>query len=130
MDIETQNKNTWSEMLIQQAAIPKPEDRVYTIVLGDGTKLENLKLNGTCFVSKQPISKEMFTGKLNNVEITGEGGLQMIQEGIQPHMKLIYFRYDETMQEYLFDLRTISEQDWKLQELFSNVDYLLMVTDA
>ncbi len=130
MDTQPKYTDNWSEMLMQQAAMPKPEDRVYTITLGDGTKLENLKLNGTCFVSKQPITKEMFTGKLNNVEITGEGGLQTISEGLQAHMKLIYFRYEETTQEYLFDLRTISEQDWKLQEMFSNVDYLLMMNDA
>ena len=36
------------------------EDKTYSITLADGTVIDDLKLNGNNFISKSPITKEIF----------------------------------------------------------------------
>lgn len=43
---------------------------MYTMTLLDGTKLENLKLNGNNWITSQVISEDTFSGKLNKVSVT------------------------------------------------------------
>ena len=50
-------------------------DKTYTVTLSDGTKLENLTLNGNNFISSVAITEGQFDGKLKSVVITdSEGG--------------------------------------------------------
>ena len=47
---------------------------MYAIKFGDGTKLENLGLNGNNFISQEELTEEFFTPeKLAHVEITSDG---------------------------------------------------------
>lgn len=43
---------------------------MYTIVLADGTRIENLELNGNNFISKRIIDDSTFDGNLSTVTIT------------------------------------------------------------
>lgn len=43
---------------------------MYTIILSDGTRLENLKLNGNNFISDEIIDDAVFDGNLSKVVVT------------------------------------------------------------
>lgn len=43
---------------------------MYTITLSNGTKLENLELNGNNYISEQIIEDSVFEGSLDTVEIS------------------------------------------------------------
>lgn len=43
---------------------------MYTIILADGTRIENLELNGNNFISDEIIADDIFTGNLDTVTIT------------------------------------------------------------
>ena len=42
---------------------------MYTVTLSDGSKIENLTMNGNNFVSKSKLTEEMFTNKLSKVTV-------------------------------------------------------------
>lgn len=46
------------------------EEVTYSIELSDGTKLENLRLNGNNFVSETEVTADVFEGNLDTVVIT------------------------------------------------------------
>lgn len=46
----------------------------YSVTLSDGTKLDNLALNGNNFVSTTEVTEDTFKGKLSKVTIVDEGG--------------------------------------------------------
>ena len=56
---------------------------MYTIKLNDGTKLENLALNGNNFISESPLDEGIFEGKLARVEIKDEesGEVSILENG-------------------------------------------------
>lgn len=43
---------------------------MYTMTLSDGTKLENLELNGNNWISNTKLTESDFEGKLNKVSVT------------------------------------------------------------
>lgn len=49
-------------------------DKTYTVTLSDGSKLENLTLNGTNFISTTSVAESQFDGKLKGVTITDSDG--------------------------------------------------------
>ncbi len=56
----------------------------HTIVLADGTKLENLELNGNNYVSEAPVSAELLTEEnLAGVTIDGTVHEQMVLDALQ-----------------------------------------------
>ena len=46
----------------------------YSVTLSDGTKLDNLALNGNNFVSSAKVTEANFQGKLSKVTITDDNG--------------------------------------------------------
>lgn len=42
---------------------------MYTLILSDGTKIENLELNGDSFVSKERIDESVFTDNLTELTV-------------------------------------------------------------
>lgn len=48
--------------------------KTYTVTLSDGTKIENLTLNGNNFISTTAVTEEQFDGKLKGVTITDSDG--------------------------------------------------------
>ena len=43
---------------------------MYTVTLADGTKLSNLSVNGTNFVSKKKIDESIFTDNLSTITVS------------------------------------------------------------
>ena len=51
------------------------------VILSDGTVIDNLTMNGNNFVSKRPITAEMFDGKLSEVQMVyeNEDGIEVTE---------------------------------------------------
>ena len=49
---------------------------MFRIEFGDGSSLDNLGLNGTCYTTKENISEEYFEGKLSSVKIYEDENLK------------------------------------------------------
>lgn len=49
-------------------------NKTYTVTLSDGTKIENLTLNGNNFISTTPVAEDQFNDKLKGVTITDSDG--------------------------------------------------------
>lgn len=54
----------------------------YTITLADGTKLENLELNGNNYIATAPVDNAIFAGNLKTVEIIGNGETMVLDDAI------------------------------------------------
>ena len=75
----------------------------YSIILKDGTVIDNLILNGNNFIAKEDIGKDIFENNLKNVEIKGpmdDFGLV----GKHKQLELIYRGLDEGLGGYCFIL--------------------------
>lgn len=51
-------------------------NKTYTVTLSDGTKIENLTLNGNNFISTTAVTEDQFDGKLKGVTITDSDGIE------------------------------------------------------
>lgn len=97
------------------------EDTIYTIILSNGTRLENLKLNGNNFISNVPVTKETFEGNLVPTIISD--GVHMEHH---EHMDLVQITQAED--KYWFVLRDVPENELYLQKMNSNIQYLSMMS--
>lgn len=97
--------------------------KIYTIILANGAKIENLRLNGNNFVSSVEVTREMFEG--NTVPVTISDG-----ESEEHHdfMELVQITQDSETGDYMFILRDVPESELYLQKLNSNIQYLSMMT--
>lgn len=94
---------------------------IYTITLSDGTKLENLTLNGNNFVSKEVRIKEEFEDNLSPVTIS-DG----VQQYTYENMELVHLqKYGE---DYYFILRKIPKDVLEKMKIRSDMEYLAMMT--
>lgn len=57
-------------------------NKTYTVTLSDGSKLENLTLNGTNFISTTVVEASQFNGKLKGVTITDSDGKEEKHENM------------------------------------------------
>jgi hypothetical protein len=98
---------------------------MYTITLADGTKLENLELNGNNFVSKTAIDESIFTSKnLKKVTIVDEDGATYVFE----YQVLEHFaQYDDG---YYFILRDKSPDEDFREDINAKIDYLAMMMEV
>lgn len=77
------------------------EDLIYTMVLSDGTIIENLRKNGDNYISASKLTADMFDGKLSEVTVkTSE------DEMVMENMDLV--QITEMNGEYWFVLRQFS----------------------
>lgn len=102
-------------------------EKSWKITLADGTKLENLRLNGNNFVSESEITENDFKGKLLKVKIEGtnEDGQEITEE--HNHMELVQITHYEDG--YYFVLRDISEAELDKMKIKSDIEYLAMMSD-
>ena len=71
MDNEVFSDTDYYENL-PEVDLPEPEPvppKICILTLADGTKLENLRLNGTNFVSEEKIDENIFTGNLSTLTV-------------------------------------------------------------
>lgn len=57
-------------------------DKIYTVTLSDGSKLENLTLNGNNFISTTAVEEGQFEGKLKSVTIADSEGKEEKHENM------------------------------------------------
>ena len=97
------------------------DEKIYTITLEDGTKIENLRLNGNNFISQEQIDPEIFDGNLGKVMIN-DG------ENDEVHENMGLVQVTQMGKEYWFVLRDIPESEIANAKLRSDLDYLAMMT--
>ena len=102
-------------------------EKSWKITLADGTKLENLSLNGNNFVSENEITEDIFEGNLLKVKIEGinDEGQEIIEE--HNHMELVQIAHYKDG--YYFVLRDISEAELEKLKMQSDIEYLAMMSD-
>ena len=82
------------------------EEKIYKIILGDGTEISNLKLNGNNFISTEKIEESVFADNCSPVTIS-DG----TTETVHPNMELVQI-VEQIPGEYWFVLRDISEEEF------------------
>lgn len=97
-------------------------NKIYTITLEDGTQITNLRMNGTNFVSQNPIDPDIFEGKLGEV---------IISDGVtnEQHFNMELVQIVLYEDGYYFVLIDIPENQLKERKLRSDVDYIAMMSD-
>lgn len=94
---------------------------MYEIKLADGTKIENLTLNGNNFVSKTPIDDSIFDGNLSKVKITHDDEIEEYTD-----MKLIQNK--QYGNEYWFVLTEKTPAEKEREELLQVIADLVELT--
>ena len=77
---------------------------MYTMTLSDGTKLENLELNGNNWISSTKLTEKDFEGKLNKVTVT-DG------KSTQEYEKQLLVQITEVEGKYWFILRGKTQRE-------------------
>ena len=99
------------------------EDLIYTMVLSDGTTIENLRKNGDNYISVVELTKDMFDGKLSEVTVKTSDSEEAME-----NMDLV--QITEMNGEYWFVLRQFSETELAMAKMSSNIDFLAMMQDV
>ena len=99
---------------------------MYAITLADGTKIDNLDLNGNNFISGEILPDEVFDGKLSRVEISGEEGAREFTD-----MYLVANRVMDGKSWFIFAEKT---EEMKRKERFEALevatdDIILMIAE-
>lgn len=97
------------------------EGLIYTVTLSDGTKLENLGMNGNNFVSATEVTEEMFVGKLAEVTIENGETTETMHDA-----ELVQIAHYGNLGWY-FILREIPADERASHQLRADVDYLLIM---
>lgn len=111
---------------------------MYTITLSDGSKLENLRLNGNNFIANYQLSEADFNHKLSSVDIESDDpNVDELTIGIDlghyDNMQLITLQHGMSYMEpdeYWFALAPISEEQMRYGQLRADIEYLAMMTDT
>lgn len=102
-------------------------EKKYTITLDDGTKIQNIRLNGSTFVSNEEIKSNVFERKLETVTVSdGEN------EWEYKNVKFIQaLRTDHSdHREWEFVLIEMTPQEIENRKLRADVDFLSMMIDV
>lgn len=99
------------------------DDKLYSITLADGTVLDDLRLNGTNYISTKPIDETIF--EYNCSPLTISDG-ELID--IHAHAELIHVLH--IGEEYWIAFRDISEAELELLRIKSDIEYLAMMSDV
>ena len=99
------------------------DEKIYTITLKDGTRIENLRMNGNNFISQEQINPEIFDGNLEKVTIN-DG------ENDEVHENMGLVQVTQMGDEYWFVLRDIPASEIANEKLRSDLDYLAMMADV
>ena len=95
---------------------------MYKIELADGTKLENLELNGNNFIPQTPISSSIFENNLGRVIITDNEGSAEEHK----NMKVIFTRIGETKTFVLTEKTQIEIEKEALQQRIDDLELYIL----
>lgn len=98
-------------------------EKKYTITLADGTILSDLSMNGDNFISKTPISEDIFEGNLYTVAISDGEETSTIK-----NMELLNLTQEG--EEYWFILLEIPPKELRFRQMESNLEYIAMMSDV
>ena len=93
-----------------------------TVTLADGTKLQNLGINGDNFTSSTPITEDIFEYNTSPVIINIDGNIEA-----HDYMELV-----QVMQfgnEWWFILRDLTDAELKQMDIDAKIDYIAMMAD-
>lgn len=96
---------------------------MYTITLADGTKIDNLELNGNNFVSQLEIIENTFVGNLDIVTIS-DGKTEKVMHNAEL-VQIAHYADG-----WYFILREIPENERAAMRVESQVIYTAMMTDT
>ncbi len=99
------------------------EKEIFSIELSNGTRIENLELNGNNFISDTEVTEETFNGGLSEVRISGNKGTSYSIN----HAKLIQIM--EFEDKWWFILAEKSAEELMFEKLSSDIDYIAMMSD-
>lgn len=99
----------------------------YTITLGDGQKLTNLELNGSCFISANPVDESIFADNLAPVVITAYDADVLVSE--ETHEQMAFIRSWQDQGKYWFALRDVSEAEMEYARNRADIQYLAMMAN-
>lgn len=95
------------------------DEKIYKVILADGTVIGNLTLNGNNFISKEPIDRAVFVANCSPVVIN-DGSTDEVHE----HMELV--QITENGDEFWFVLRDITEKELEFEKMKADMDYIAM----
>lgn len=98
------------------------EDRIYKLILADGSTLSELRINGNNFISLTPVYPEVFKYNTSTVTIESDDWSQTYQ-----NMELV--QITQVNDEYWFVLTEIPENKLEMQSMQSKIDYIMMMTE-
>lgn len=98
------------------------DNRVYKIILADGTEIANLKLNGNNYISSQKIDASIFADNCSPV-IISDG----VKEDTHNNMELVQIT-EQNVGEYWFVLRDIPENELAKIKMQSDIEYVAMMS--
>lgn len=96
---------------------------MYTITLANGTKIDNLELNGNNFVSQLEITEDMFIGNLDVVTIS-DGKTEEVMYDVEL-VQIAHYTDG-----WYFILREIPKEEITAIRIESQVTYTAMMTDT
>ena len=98
------------------------EELKVTMILSDGTKLKNLKVNGTNYISSTKLEEADFAGKLKKVTISDGENVQELN-----HCELV--QITQVGKEYWFVIRELSKQEVAMNQLQADLEYVAAMAD-
>lgn len=96
---------------------------MYELKLADGTKLENLGLNGNNFISATKLDESIFVGNLSTLTITGENETEVMHNAS-------FMGQHEEADGWYFSFRELTPQEIFNATTQSKMEYLAMMTDV
>lgn len=99
-------------------------EKNHSIILANGTRFDNLSLNGNNYISDKAIDSAIFTAKNCAPVIFSDG----VTEELHENMALIHVLQQGN--EWWIALRDISPMELNNQRIRSDIDYIAMMTDT
>ena len=96
------------------------DDKIYKITLADGTVIDNLKLNGNNYISKEVVDSSIFAGNCSPTVIN-DGA----RDDIHGYMELV--QVTNVNDEFWIVLRDISTEELSKIKLQSDIEYVAMM---
>lgn len=88
---------------------------MYTVTLSDGSKIDNITINGNNFVSKSKLKDEMFTNKLSKVTVNdGKTDTE--------YSNMVLVQVTQMGDEYWFILREKTKEEKLTESIVNNAN--------
>lgn len=98
------------------------EEKKYTVILEDGKRLTNLRMNGNNYISSEKITKSVFENNCSSITVDdGESSIEF------SNMELIHVT--EMPDGYWFAFRELSKEEISLGELRADIAFIAMMSE-